>query len=124
MRLNECEQVKETLGKHLGINLTVVDGAELFLSRLKGVTEPEKKRKVIGKTCTFASSNPTPLTSHLRSLTVKQSSISSKKKRSGLRRKLSIRQTQVQSSGFCKAQYVFFLLYLDHLLTLKHVALP
>jgi GMP synthase (glutamine-hydrolysing) len=46
MRLNECEQVKETLEKHLGINLTVVDGAELFLSRLKGVTEPEKKRKV------------------------------------------------------------------------------
>ncbi|OTB03834.1 hypothetical protein M426DRAFT_321331 [Hypoxylon sp. CI-4A] len=50
MRLNECEQVKETLEKHLGINLTVVDGAELFLSRLKGVTEPEKKRKIIGGT--------------------------------------------------------------------------
>ncbi|KAK1969664.1 GMP synthase [Colletotrichum eremochloae] len=50
MRLNECEQVKETLQKHLGINLTVVDGAELFLSRLKGVTEPEKKRKIIGGT--------------------------------------------------------------------------
>lgn len=51
MRLNECEQVKETLQKHLGINLTVVDGAELFLGRLKGVTEPEKKRKIIGGTC-------------------------------------------------------------------------
>jgi GMP synthase (glutamine-hydrolysing) len=51
MRLNECEQVKETLEKHLGINLTVVDGAELFLSRLMGVTEPEKKRKIIGGTC-------------------------------------------------------------------------
>ncbi|KAI3332356.1 GMP synthase [Xylariaceae sp. AK1471] len=50
MRLNECEQVKETLEKHLGINLAVVDGAELFLSRLKGVTEPEKKRKIIGGT--------------------------------------------------------------------------
>ncbi|GJC80566.1 GMP synthase [glutamine-hydrolyzing] [Colletotrichum liriopes] len=50
MRLNECEQVKETLQKHLGINLTVVDGAELFLGRLKGVTEPEKKRKIIGGT--------------------------------------------------------------------------
>ncbi|KAK7227721.1 hypothetical protein V2G26_015724 [Clonostachys chloroleuca] len=50
MRLNECEQVKETLGEHLGINLTVVDGGELFLSRLKGVTDPEKKRKIIGKT--------------------------------------------------------------------------
>ncbi|KAL6887472.1 GMP synthase [Trichoderma longibrachiatum] len=50
MRLNECEQVKETLDHHLGINLTVVDGAELFLSRLKGVNEPEKKRKIIGAT--------------------------------------------------------------------------
>ncbi|ETS07181.1 GMP synthase [Trichoderma reesei RUT C-30] len=50
MRLNECEQVKETLDEHLGINLTVVDGAELFLSRLKGVNEPEKKRKIIGAT--------------------------------------------------------------------------
>ncbi|KFA73183.1 hypothetical protein S40288_08923 [Stachybotrys chartarum IBT 40288] len=50
MRLNECEQVKETLEEHLGINLTVVDGVELFLGRLKGITEPEKKRKVIGET--------------------------------------------------------------------------
>ncbi|KHN99199.1 GMP synthase [Metarhizium album ARSEF 1941] len=50
MRLNECEQVKETLREHLGINLTVVDGAELFLSRLKGVTEPEQKRMIIGET--------------------------------------------------------------------------
>lgn len=50
MRLNESEQVKETLQKHLGINLTVVNGAELFLRRLKGVREPEKKRKIIGET--------------------------------------------------------------------------
>lgn len=57
MRLNECEQVKETLDKHLGINLTVVDGAELFLGRLKGVKEPEKKRKIIGATCMFLSWN-------------------------------------------------------------------
>ncbi|KAG5984963.1 GMP synthase (glutamine-hydrolyzing) [Claviceps digitariae] len=50
MRLNECEEVKATLQQHLGINLTVVDGGELFLSRLKGVNEPEKKRKIIGET--------------------------------------------------------------------------
>ncbi|KAH8898163.1 GMP synthase [Thozetella sp. PMI_491] len=50
MRLNECEQVKETLDKHLGINLRVVNGAELFLGKLKGVREPEKKRKIIGET--------------------------------------------------------------------------
>lgn len=51
MRLNECEQVKETLDQHLGINLTVVDGSELFFSRLAGVTEPEAKRKIIGASC-------------------------------------------------------------------------
>jgi len=50
MRLNECQQVKETLQKHLGINLTIVDGSQLFLSRLAGVTEPEAKRKIIGGT--------------------------------------------------------------------------
>lgn len=51
MRLNECQQVKETLQEHLGINLTIVDGSELFFSRLAGVTEPERKRKIIGETC-------------------------------------------------------------------------
>lgn len=50
MRLNECTEVKATLKEHLGINLTVVDGADLFLGRLKGVTEPERKRKIIGET--------------------------------------------------------------------------
>jgi GMP synthase (glutamine-hydrolysing) len=50
MRLNECETVKKNLGDHLGINLRVVDASEKFLDRLKGVTEPEKKRKIIGNT--------------------------------------------------------------------------
>ncbi|KAF5621831.1 GMP synthase [Fusarium sp. NRRL 52700] len=46
----QCSNVKETLDKHLGINLTVVDGSDLFFSRLAGVTEPEAKRKIIGET--------------------------------------------------------------------------
>jgi len=50
MRLDECKQVKETLAQHLGINLTVVDASERFLSGLKGVEDPEKKRKFIGNT--------------------------------------------------------------------------
>ncbi|EED14082.1 GMP synthase [Talaromyces stipitatus ATCC 10500] len=50
MRLDECTQVQQTLQQHLGINLTIVDGSELFLGRLKGVTEPERKRKIIGET--------------------------------------------------------------------------
>jgi GMP synthase (glutamine-hydrolysing) len=50
MRLNECEQVKQTLQEKLGINLTVVNAATLFLERLKGITDPEQKRKIIGNT--------------------------------------------------------------------------
>lgn len=48
LRLNEAETVRNTLTKGLGINLTVIDASERFLARLKGVSEPEKKRKVIG----------------------------------------------------------------------------
>ncbi|SPO01492.1 probable GMP synthase [Cephalotrichum gorgonifer] len=50
MRLDECAQVKETIGKHLGIDLTVVDASERFMAGLEGVTDPEKKRKFIGNT--------------------------------------------------------------------------
>ncbi|CCF55852.1 hypothetical protein KAFR_0A04170 [Kazachstania africana CBS 2517] len=50
LRLNEAENVKKTLVEGLGINLTVVDAADEFLSNLKGVTDPEKKRKIIGNT--------------------------------------------------------------------------
>jgi len=50
LRLDEAKTVKETLTRHLGINLTVVDASNLFLGRLKGVSDPEKKRKIIGNT--------------------------------------------------------------------------
>jgi GMP synthase (glutamine-hydrolysing) len=50
MRLNEFEEVKKNLRDHLGINLTVVEAGDLFLSRLEGVSDPEKKRKIIGST--------------------------------------------------------------------------
>lgn len=50
MRLNETEQVYKTLTEGLGINLTVVHAEDLFLDRLLGVTDPEKKRKIIGNT--------------------------------------------------------------------------
>lgn len=51
LRKNEANQIKERLGKcegGLGLNLTVVDAADRFLNALKGVVEPEKKRKIIG----------------------------------------------------------------------------
>ncbi|CAN3355490.1 GMP synthase [glutamine-hydrolyzing] [Diutina catenulata] len=50
MRKNETQLVKKSLDDGLGINLTVVDAGDLFLDRLKGVTDPEKKRKIIGNT--------------------------------------------------------------------------
>lgn len=50
MRKNETVNVKKTLDEGLGINLTVVDAGDEFLGNLKGVTDPEKKRKIIGHT--------------------------------------------------------------------------
>ena len=50
LRLNEAATVKKTLVEGLGINLTVVDAADEFLDKLKGVTDPETKRKIIGNT--------------------------------------------------------------------------
>ena len=48
LRLNEAETVRETLVKGLGINLTVIDARDRFLAKLKGVSDPEMKRKIIG----------------------------------------------------------------------------
>jgi len=49
LRKNEFEDVTAMLNT-LGINLYPVDASELFLSRLAGVDDPEKKRKIIGAT--------------------------------------------------------------------------
>lgn len=48
LRAHEREEVVEALS-NLGLNLTVLDKKELFLSALKGVSDPEEKRKIIGK---------------------------------------------------------------------------
>jgi GMP synthase (glutamine-hydrolysing) len=50
LRLNERSQVQESIGGKLGINLITVDASELFISRLKGIVDPEQKRKIIGHT--------------------------------------------------------------------------
>ncbi|KAI8986981.1 hypothetical protein BDB01DRAFT_849138 [Pilobolus umbonatus] len=50
MRLNECANVHKILVERMGINLKVADASDLFLDRLKGVIDPEKKRKIIGNT--------------------------------------------------------------------------
>ena len=49
LRLNEAEQVVTMFRDHYNIPLVHVDAAELFLGELKGVTDPETKRKTIGR---------------------------------------------------------------------------
>jgi len=49
LRLGEAEQVITTFRENLGAELVVVDAREEFFSALKGVTEPEQKRLIIGE---------------------------------------------------------------------------
>src|SRR3546814_3006009 len=50
MRLGEAEQVVSLFREHYGIPLVHVEAERLFLDGLKGLTDPEAKRKFIGKT--------------------------------------------------------------------------
>ena len=50
LRGREAEVVREVFGRHFRIKLQYEDATRLFLRRLKGVTNPERKRKIIGKT--------------------------------------------------------------------------
>ncbi len=49
LRLNEGQQVMQTFGEHFGMKIIHVDATEQFMSKLAGVTDPEAKRKIIGK---------------------------------------------------------------------------
>ncbi|MGD8837420.1 MAG: glutamine-hydrolyzing GMP synthase, partial [Desulfobacteraceae bacterium] len=49
LRKNEAQQLKATFKQHLNINIRFVRAGKLFLTGLKDVTNPEKKRKIIGK---------------------------------------------------------------------------
>ena len=50
LRAREAEVVQEVFGRNFHIKLQYEDASALFLKRLKGVTDPERKRKIIGKT--------------------------------------------------------------------------
>lgn len=50
MRENESAQVVETFQRNIGIELVHVDAADEFFANLAGVTDPERKRKIIGET--------------------------------------------------------------------------
>ena len=49
LRTGEKEQVKQTFAKQLHLNLRMIDASDSFLAKLKGVIDPERKRKIIGK---------------------------------------------------------------------------
>ncbi len=48
LRHNEGDQVMETFAEHMHINVIRVDAADRFFAALKGESDPEKKRKIIG----------------------------------------------------------------------------
>ena len=48
LRKNEAQSVMDALNRDLGVNIVKVDAADRFLGKLKGVTDPERKRKIIG----------------------------------------------------------------------------
>jgi GMP synthase (glutamine-hydrolysing) len=48
LRKNEFQKVQQNLRDKLGLNVVAVDASERFLSKLAGVTDPERKRKIIG----------------------------------------------------------------------------
>jgi len=49
LRLNEAEQVMQTFALNLGVKVIHVDAREHFLGALAGVSDPEQKRKIIGR---------------------------------------------------------------------------
>jgi GMP synthase (glutamine-hydrolysing) len=48
LRKNEFAKVQQNLRDHLGLHLVAVDATDRFMQKLAGVTDPEKKRKIIG----------------------------------------------------------------------------
>jgi GMP synthase (glutamine-hydrolysing) len=49
LRLDEAKHVMDTFARHMHVKVVHVDAAEEFLSALRGVADPEAKRKIIGK---------------------------------------------------------------------------
>jgi GMP synthase (glutamine-hydrolysing) len=49
LRLNEAKQVMDTFARHMHVKVVHVDASKKFLGALRGVSDPERKRKIIGK---------------------------------------------------------------------------
>jgi GMP synthase (glutamine-hydrolysing) len=50
LRQNEGSKVRDVFGRHFRMNLRYSRSGKIFVGRLKGVTDPERKRKIIGRT--------------------------------------------------------------------------
>lgn len=50
LRLNEADQVMTMFGQHMGVHIIAVNAEQQFMSALRGITCPEEKRKIIGRT--------------------------------------------------------------------------
>jgi len=50
LRLHEADQVMATFAEHMGVKVRRVDAQDRFLDALRGVADPEEKRKIIGRT--------------------------------------------------------------------------
>lgn len=49
LRLSEEKEVEEMFKNNFGMNFTAINAKERFLSRLKGIADPEQKRKIVGE---------------------------------------------------------------------------
>lgn len=49
LRLNEEDEIQEMFTKNFKVNFTKIDAKKQFLTKLKGVTDPEEKRKIVGE---------------------------------------------------------------------------
>jgi len=68
LRAREPEVVQEVFGRHFKVKLEFEDASRLFLERLKGVTNPETKRKIIGRTFIEVFQSATRRAGHARFL--------------------------------------------------------
>lgn len=70
LRKGEAEQVMESLGGKFGLNIIKVNARDRFLDKLKGVSDPEQKRKIIGNEFVYV------LMTKQQNLLVKKASLS------------------------------------------------
>ena len=68
MRKGETESIKEVFTKRFPVNLITVDASVHFLEKLKGISDPETKRKIIGSEFVTCFANEAQKLSHVRFL--------------------------------------------------------